>query len=44
MKEICKYSGFKIVATVEKGKTRDNHMLSSREVSKCQRAALKLLA
>lgn len=44
MKEICKYSGFKVVATVEKGKTRDSRMLTDREISKCRNAALKLLA
>ena len=43
MREICHYSGFKIVKTIEKGGTRNNTILSKREKAKCRRAVRKLL-
>ena len=43
LKEICRYSGFRIVATIEKGGTRHNTMLSEREKNRCCKAVGKLL-
>ena len=43
MKEICRYSGFKIVATIEKGGTRRDTTLSEKEIMKCRKAVRKLL-
>ena len=43
LKEICHYSGFSIVATVEKGGTRHHTTLAEREKSKCCKAVRKLL-
>ena len=43
LKEICHYSGFSIVATVEKGGTRHHTTLAEREKSKCRKAVRKLL-
>lgn len=43
LKEICRYSGFKIVATIEKGGTRRNTTLSEKEAMKCRKAVRKLL-
>ena len=43
MREICRYSGFKIVATIEKGGTRRNTTLSENEAKKCRKAVRKLL-
>lgn len=43
LKEICHYSGFSIVATVEKGGTRHHTTLAAREKSKCRKAVRKLL-
>ena len=43
MKEICRYSGFKIVATIEKGGTRRDTTLSERDIMKCRKAVRKLL-
>lgn len=43
MKEICRYSGFKIVATIEKGGTRRNTVLTESEARKCRKAVRKLL-
>lgn len=43
LKEICGYSGFKIVATIEKGGTRHDTTLSEREARKCHQAVRKLL-
>ena len=43
MKEICRYSGFKIVATIEKGGTRHNTSLTEMEAMKCRKAVRKLL-
>lgn len=42
LKEICRYSGFKIVATIEKGGTRRNTKLTEREIMKCRQAVRKL--
>ena len=44
LREICHYSGFKIVATIEKGGTKHNTVLTSREKAKCRKAIRKLLA
>lgn len=44
MKEICHYSGFKVVAKIEKGGTRHNTTLSEREKSRCRKAARHLLS
>ena len=43
LKEICRYSGFKIVATIEKGGTRHNTTLTEREAMKCRKAVRKLM-
>ena len=43
MKEICRYSGFKVVATIEKGGTRHNTTLAEREKNRCRKAMRKLL-
>lgn len=43
MKEICRYSGFKIVATIEKGGTRRDTVLTDSEARKCRKAVRKLL-
>ena len=44
LKEICHYSGFKTVATIEKGGTRNNTTLSDRERKKCVNAIRKITA
>ncbi len=43
MKEICHYSGFKVVAKIEKGGTRHNATLSEREKNRCRKAAKRLI-
>lgn len=43
LKEVCRYSGFKIVATIEKGGTRRNTTLSVGEAMKCRKAVRRLL-
>ena len=43
MKESCRYSGFKVVATIEKGGTRHNTTLAEREKNRCRKAVRKLL-
>lgn len=43
LKEICRYSGFKIVATIEKGGTKRNTILSEKESMKCRKAVRKLI-
>lgn len=43
LKEICRYSGFKIVTTIEKGGTRRSTTLSESEANKCRKAVRKLL-
>ncbi|MCI7256270.1 MAG: flavodoxin family protein [Prevotella sp.] len=42
MKEICRYSGFKIVATIEKGGTRRNTTLSEKLRQRCRKAVRKV--
>ena len=41
--EILKYSGFRLVDTVQKANTRVNHQLSAREKRKCRKAIRKIL-
>lgn len=43
LKEICGYSGFKIVATIQKGGTKQHTELTEREKNKCRKAVGKLL-
>lgn len=43
LKEVCSYSGFKIVATIEKGGTKHNTTLSDGEKRKCHKAIRRLL-
>ena len=43
LREICHYSGFKIVATIEKGGTRRHTILTDSETKKCRKAVRKLL-
>lgn len=43
MKEVCKYSGFHIVATIEKGGTKGKKGLPERVLRRCRKAAGKLL-
>ncbi len=43
LKEICRYSGFRTVATIEKGGTRQRTTLTDREKNKCRQALRKLL-
>ncbi|MGN0221111.1 MAG: flavodoxin family protein [Prevotella sp.] len=43
LKEICRYSGFKIVATMEKGGTKQHTELSEREKKKCRGVVKRLL-
>jgi hypothetical protein len=42
MREICRYSGFKIVATIERGGTAMHPQLSEKDKRKCQMAIRKL--
>lgn len=42
LREICHMSGFRVVATVEKGGTRNNTALTAREERRCRRAVSKL--
>lgn len=42
MKEVCRYSGLKTVATVEKGGTRHDTTLSEKEERRCRKAVRKL--
>lgn len=42
LREILKWSGFKIVGTLEKGGTKTCHTLSKREIYRCKRLARKL--
>ena len=42
MREICRYSGFKIVATIERGGTAMHPQLSEKDKQKCRRAIGKL--
>ena len=41
--EILKYSGFRLVAIVQKGNTKASHRLTDRERKACRRAAVKLM-
>ena len=41
MREICRYSGFKIVATIERGGTAMHPQLSEKDKQKCLKAAQK---
>ena len=43
MKEVCKYSGFKIVATIEKGGTKGKKGLPERVLRRCRKAAGRLV-
>lgn len=43
MKEVCKYSGFKIVATIEKGGTKGQKALPERILRRCRKAAGRLV-
>ena len=42
MKEVCRYSGLKTVATVEKGGTRHDTTLSEKDERRCRKAVSKL--
>lgn len=42
LREICRYSGFKIVATVERGGTQKHPKLSEQDYKRCVKAARKL--
>ena len=42
MREICRYSGFKIVATIERGGTAMHPQLSEKDKQKCLKAIRKL--
>lgn len=42
MKEVCRYSGLKTVATVEKGGTRHDTTLSEKDERRCRKAVRKL--
>ncbi len=41
--EILKYSGFRLVSTVQKGNTKASHRLTDHERKACRRAALKVM-
>ena len=43
MKEVCKYSGFKIMATIEKGGTKGKKALPERILWRCRKAAGRLV-
>lgn len=43
MREICRYSGFKIVATIERGGTVMHPQLSEKDKQKCRNAVRKIL-
>ena len=42
MREICRYSGFKIVATIERGGTAMHPQLSEKDKQKCRKAIRKI--
>ena len=42
MREICRYSGFKIVATIERGGTVMHPQLSEKDKQKCRKAIRKI--
>ena len=43
MREICHYSGFKIVATIERGGTAKHKQLTEKDKRKCRKAVGKLV-
>lgn len=43
MKEVCRYSGLKTVATVEKGGTRHDTTLSEKDERRCRKAVRKMM-
>lgn len=43
MREVCRYSGFKIVRTIERGGTMMKPELSQKELEKCRKAVRKLI-
>ena len=43
MKEVCRYSGFKTVATIEKGGIRHDTTLSEKDEKRCRKAVRKLI-
>ena len=43
LRDVCHYSGVKIVATIEKGGTRRRTILTDSETKKCRKAVKKLL-
>ena len=42
MRDICRYSGFKIVATIERGGTAMHPQLSEKDKQKCRKTIGKL--
>ena len=42
MREICRYSGFKIVATIERGGTATHSQLTEKDKQKCRKAIGRL--
>ena len=42
MREICHYSGFKIVATIERGGTAMHPQLSEKDKKKCRKAIARI--
>lgn len=42
LREILKWSGFKVVGTLEKGGTHKHHTLTEREIKKCKKLAAKI--
>ena len=42
MREICRYSGFKIVATIERGGTAKQSQLTEKDKKKCRKAIRRL--
>ncbi|MBR6250059.1 MAG: flavodoxin family protein [Bacteroidales bacterium] len=44
LREICRYSGFKIVATIERGGTAMHSELTDKDKQKCVKAVKKLLS
>ncbi|MCQ2973979.1 MAG: flavodoxin family protein [Bacteroidales bacterium] len=43
LKEICKYSGFKVVAKIEKGGTKNDTTINESIIKKCKKAVKKCL-
>jgi hypothetical protein len=42
MREICRYSGFKIVATIERGGTAKHPQLSEKDKQNCLKAIKRI--